>query len=115
MTAAASAAEAEDDAAPNMVVFAPGSNKLSAKGTAKLNLLAEQAKKDHRKIAISSRVEAKGDRAAQMELAQQRSNSVRQVFQSNGIPLGIMSIEIAELPAGLVPPRLADRVELTLR
>jgi outer membrane protein OmpA-like peptidoglycan-associated protein len=115
LTAAASAAEAEDEAAPNLVVFASASHQLSGKASTKLVHLAETAKKEHRSVVIATRIEARSDRAEQRELAKERAVAVRQVLEANGVSLGTMRIEISELPTGLVPPRDANRVELTLR
>ena len=50
-----------------------------------------------------------------MELAKKRAFAVRQVLEANGVPLGTMRIEIAELPTGLVTASEANRVDLALR
>ena len=116
MTGAASEAVAEDAAGgPTGVVFAPNSDRLSAGAAAKMQRLAETARKEHRAVSIQAKIEARSDRAEQMALARKRTVAVRQVFEERGISLGTMQIEISELPAGLVPPAVANRVEVVFR
>jgi len=115
--AAASGPAVAEDAAggPTGVVFAPNSDRLSAGAAAKVQRLAETARKEHRTVSIQAKIEARSDRAEQMALARKRTVAVRQVFEAGGISLGTMQIEISELPAGLVPPAVADRVEVVFR
>ena len=114
-SAAAAAAAAEDAAGPNAVLFAAASDQLSEPGRAKVVRVAETARKEHRGVAITSKIEARADRAQQMTLARNRAVAIRQVLEANGILLGSMRIEIAELPTGLVSPAEANKVELVLR
>lgn len=114
MTAApASAAEAA--ARPNQIVFAPGSAQVSEASTAKLAALAETAKKSSTGVTIASRIEARADRADQMELAKKRAYNVRQALEAGGIPLSRMQIDIAEMPTGLVNAAEANGVDVLLR
>ena len=108
----ASAPAEEAGVAPNHISFPPASDRLSDVSTAKVVRIAETAKKQHHSISIASTVEAKADRAEQMELARKRSVAVRQVLQSNGIPLGTMRIEIQEVPVGSVNAAAANQIAL---
>jgi hypothetical protein len=47
-----------------------------------------------------------------MDLARKRTLAVRQVLEQNGVPLGMMRVEISELPRGLVSAAEANRVEV---
>jgi outer membrane protein OmpA-like peptidoglycan-associated protein len=113
--ATAAAAAAEDAAGPNGVVFAPSSDQLSEPARAKVVRIAETAINQHRKVAITTKFEALGDRARQRTLAQNRAVAIRQVLVAHGVLLGSMQIQISELPAGLVSPAEANKVELELR
>ncbi len=115
MTATASAVAAEAEAGPNQVVFAPASDQLSGPAATKLMRIAQTAHKESRTVVIASKIEARADRLEQMELAKKRALTVRQVLEANGVPLGTMRIEIAELPTGLVSVREANRIDLALR
>jgi outer membrane protein OmpA-like peptidoglycan-associated protein len=112
LTVAPAALAEEAGVAPNHISFAPASDRLSEVSTAKVVRIAETAKKQHHSIAIASTVEARADRAEQMELARKRSAAVRQVLQSNGIPLGTMRIEIQEVPVGSVNAAAANQIAL---
>ena len=114
-SAAAAAAAAEDAAGPNGVLFAPSSDRLSEPARAKVVRIAETARKEHRTVAITTKFEARGDRARERTLAQNRAVAIRQVLEANGILLGSMRIQISELPTGLVSPAEANKVELELR
>ena len=74
--------------------------------------LAEQAKKGHHAVAIVAKIEARADRVEQWTSRASARYAVRQVLQSNGIPLGTMRVEITELPTGLVSAAEANRVEV---
>lgn len=115
MTTNSVAAAAEAAVGPNQVVFAPLSDRLSEPASAKLLRIAATAHKESRTVVIASKIEARPDRADQMELAKKRAFAVRQVLEANGVPLGTMRIEIAELPTGLVTASEANRVDLALR
>lgn len=114
-TAAASASAEDAAAGPNQILFAPASDQLSEAAASKVVRLAETARKEHRKVAILLKVEARPDRAEQMNLARKRSMAVRQLLEANGIPLGTMRIEISELPNGLVSAAEANRVDVALQ
>ncbi len=114
-TSPVSAAAAVDEAAPNIVVFAPSSSQLPGSAQAKLVKLADEAKKGRRTVAITAKIEARGDHAEQRKLAQDRAIAMRQVMEANGVPLGTMQIEIMEAPKGFVAPREVNRLEVTLR
>jgi outer membrane protein OmpA-like peptidoglycan-associated protein len=110
---AAPAASAPEDALPaSQIAFAPASAQLSDAGATKVLQLAEKAKKGHHAVAIVAKIEARADRLEQMDLARKRTLAVRQVLESNGIPLGTMRVEISELPTGLVSAAEANRVEV---
>jgi outer membrane protein OmpA-like peptidoglycan-associated protein len=113
--APASAPAEEAGAGPNQIVFAPTSDQLSEPAEEKLVRLARAAKKENRVLSIASKVEAGPDRTAKMELARKRSDVVRQLLQSNGVPLGRMRIEISELPLGVVSAAEANRVDVVLQ
>jgi outer membrane protein OmpA-like peptidoglycan-associated protein len=117
MTAAAeaSAVAAEAEAGPNQVVFAPGSVELSDPATAKLQRIADAARKDKRDLVILAKVEARPDSAQQRVLAQNRTSAVRGVLETNGVPLGKMQIRIAEEALGLVSAKEANSVEVSPR
>lgn len=115
LTAAASAPLEDAGTPANHISFAPASDRLSDASTAKVVLVAEQAKKGNLRIAISSDVEAHADRPEQMELARRRAIAVRQVLETHGIPLGTMRIEIHEAPTGTVPPANLNRLVLALQ
>jgi outer membrane protein OmpA-like peptidoglycan-associated protein len=113
LTGAAPAASSPEDALPaNQIAFAPASAQLSDAGATKVLQLAEKAKKGHHAVAIVAKIEARADRLEQMDLARKRTLAVRQVLESNGIPLGTMRVEISELPTGLVSAAEANRVEV---
>ena len=63
-------------------------------------------------VAIVAKIDARAGRRGQMDLARKRTLAVRQVLESNGIPLGTMRVEISELPTGLVSAAEANRVEV---
>ena len=110
---APSAASAEDAAVgPNAILFAPKSDQLSESATAKVRGLAETARKQNHRIGIVSKAEAG---TPQVALAQQRVIVVRQVLEKSGIPLGRMHIEVSHLPAGVISPAEANRVEVVMR
>lgn len=102
----------EDTGPPNQIVFAAASDRLSEASATKVLRLADQAKKGHHAVAIVAKIEASGSVAEQMELARKRTLAVRQVLEQNGIPLGMMRVEISELPRGLVSAAEANRVEV---
>jgi outer membrane protein OmpA-like peptidoglycan-associated protein len=110
--ATAAASSAEDGVAANQIVFVPASAQLTDTGATKVLQLAEKAKKEHHAVAIVAKIEARADRLEQMDLARKRTLAIRQVLESNGIPLGTMRVEIAELPSGLVSAAEANRVEV---
>ena len=113
--AAASAAAAEVEAGPNQVVFAPGSIELSDPATAKLQRIADAARKDKRDLVILAKVEARPDGAQQRVIAQNRTSAVRGVLETSGVPLGKMQIRIAEEALGLVSAKEANSVEVSPR
>jgi len=113
LTAAASVPV--EDVPANHIIFVPASDRLSEAAAAKVVLLAEQAKKGHLRVAISSEVEARADRPEQMELARRRTVAVRQVLESNGVPLGTMQIVIHEVPTGVVAPTALNRLVVALQ
>ena len=113
--AAASVAAQEAAAGPNQIVFAPASDQLSDAAASKVLRLAERARKEHRAVAIVSKVEPRPGRADEMDLARKRSMAVRRVLEANGIPLGSTRIEISRLPTGLVSVPDVNWVELALR
>ncbi len=115
MTSDSAAAEAEAAAGPNQVVFAPASDQLSEPASLKLLRIAATAKKEKKTVLIASQIEARADRASQMELAQKRAIAVRGVLEANGVALGAMQIQIAEVPLGLVSKSDANRVDVALR
>lgn len=115
LTGAASAPVEDASVPANHIVFVPASDRLSDAAATKVVLIAEQAKKGHHRIAISSDIEARPDRVEQRELAQRRSIAVRQVLETNGIPLGTMRIEIHEVPTGVVAPADLNRLVLALQ
>jgi outer membrane protein OmpA-like peptidoglycan-associated protein len=110
-----SSAGVADEGGPNEVFFAPGSDQLSPAAAAKLTLLASTAKKEGRSVVVATKTEANADRVKNMELAKKRAYNVRGVLTTGGVSLSVMKIEISELPVGLVPPSLANRVEVALR
>jgi len=112
---AAPAAAAEAAAPANQIVFAPGSDRVTEAAAAKLEKMAETAKKSAVAVTIASRIESRPDRDDQMELAKKRTGAVRQGLQAAGIPLGRMQIKIDELPRGGVAPAEANAVEVVLR
>jgi outer membrane protein OmpA-like peptidoglycan-associated protein len=115
-TAGSVAAGAEDaPAGPNQIVFAPGSDKLSEVSASKLMRFAETVRKQGRGVVIAGRIESRPDRTDQMELAKNRAFAVRQMLQSNGVPVGAMRVDIAELPLGLVPANEANRFDVAMR
>ena len=113
-SAASSASAGDDGGGPSAVIFPPGSSRLSAGAVAKLQQLAETARKDHRTVVISTRIERSGA-AEQMDLARKRTIAVRQVFETNGIALRAMQMEIAQSPPGAIAPSTIHRVEIALR
>jgi outer membrane protein OmpA-like peptidoglycan-associated protein len=110
-TAAAPAA----DGAPNEVIFAAASDQLTPAAQAKLALFAEQAKKDGRPVVVATQIEANAQRAENMALAKRRAYNVRSALVTGGVAVGVLRIEVAELPAGGVPAAAAQRVEVNIR
>ena len=115
LTVAASAPAEEASVPANHISFVPASDRLSEASAAKVVLIAEKAKKGHLRIAIISDVEARADRAEQFDLARRRAMTVRQVLETNGIPLGTMRIEIHEVPTGAIAPADLNRLVLALQ
>ena len=114
--ASSGSARAEEDAGgPNGVMFAPGSHRLSTGAVAKLQGLAETATKEHRGIAIQARFEMGTDTGERMALARKRTIAVRQVFEASGIPVAKLPIELSQVPAGVIPPAVVNRVEVVFR
>lgn len=113
--AAASAGAVADDEGPNRIRFAAGSDKLPANAPAKLAQVTQTAKSRNNKIVVATKLDAGNDRDASMELAKRRTEAVRQALAATGMATTAVRIEITELPAGLVPARDVDRVELNLR
>ncbi len=108
----AAASAPEDTGPPNQIVFAAASDRLSDAAATKVLRLADQAKKEHHAVAIVAKIDAGSNVAEQMELARRRTLAVRQVLEQNGVPLGMMRVEISELPRGLVSAAEANRVEV---
>ncbi len=102
------AVQAEAEAGPNGVVFAPESEELSEPATVKLIAFAEKERKVKRgMVVIVGKVEAG---SGKMELARKRAFAVRRVLEAHGLPLGNMQIRIEEAPLGTVSPSEAHRV-----
>jgi outer membrane protein OmpA-like peptidoglycan-associated protein len=114
-SASGQSAGVADEGGPNEVFFAPGSDQLSPAATAKLTLLASTAKKEGRSVVVATKIEANADRVKNMEMAKKRAYNVRGVLTTGGVSLSVMKIEVSELPVGLVPPSIANRVEVALR
>jgi outer membrane protein OmpA-like peptidoglycan-associated protein len=108
-------AAAETAAGPNAVVFAPASDEISDTSEAKLERIAETAKKNKPMVVIAGRVEARPDRVEQMALAQKRVIAVRSALEQHGVPLATMQVEISEMPLGTVAANEANRVDVALR
>jgi hypothetical protein len=114
LTGAAPVATAADGPRDE-VLFAPASDQLSPGALAKMAALAAEAKKDARTVAVTAQIQVSPQRAESMELARKRTFNVRTALSNGGVSLGMMRIEITELPAGLLPPAAADRVKVILR
>ena len=100
--------QAEAEAGPNQVVFAPGSDEISEPGMVNLIRFAEDSRKVKRgMIVINAKVEAGLGR---MDLTQKRDFAVRSVLEANKLPLGNMQIKVEEVPLGSVTPAEANRV-----
>jgi outer membrane protein OmpA-like peptidoglycan-associated protein len=112
---ALTAAAPADDSPPGELVFAPGSDQLSPAVAAKVALLAERAKKEGRTVVVKTKLEANAQRAQSMDLAKRRAFNVRGALTGGGVSLAMMKIEVTELPAGLVTPKMAQLVEVDLR
>ena len=82
---------------------------------AKVALLAERAKKEGRTVVVKTKLEANAQRVQSMDLAKRRAYNVRGALTGGGVSLGMMKIEVTELPAGLVTPKMAQLVEVDLR
>ena len=115
MTAASAAAASEAEGGPNQIVFASLSDQLSESSSAKLVRIADSARKAKRSVVIASKIEARPDRLEQMELAKRRAFAVRGALEKSGVGLATMSIELAELPTGVVTPAEANRIDVSLR
>ena len=113
--AAPTSAAAADDSPPGELVFGPGSDQLSPAVAAKVALLAERAKKEGRTVVVKTKLEANAQRAQNMDLAKRRAFNVRAALTGGGVSLGVMKIEVTELPVGLVTPKMAQLVEVDLR
>jgi hypothetical protein len=105
----------EAEAGPNQLVFAPRSSLLSLPAIAKLERIAKAAKAETRSVLIALKIEIRGDRDEQSELANKRVSAVRQVLEENGIPTGAISWTIAEMPKGLVTVPELNRADLILK
>jgi hypothetical protein len=105
----------EAEAGPNQLVFAPKSSLLSLPAIAKLERIAKAAKAETRSVLIALKIEIRGDRDEQSELANKRVSAVRQVLEENGIPTGAISWTIAEMPKGLVTVPELNRADLILK
>jgi outer membrane protein OmpA-like peptidoglycan-associated protein len=114
LTGAAPTATAEDGK-PNEVIFDATSDQLSAGAQAKMSVLAAKAKKDARTVVVKAQIEANAQRVQSMDLAKRRAFNVRTALTNGGVSLGMMRIEVTELPNGLLPPSAAHRVEVDLR
>ncbi len=112
---APTAAAPGNDGAPNEVIFAAASDQLTPAAQAKLALFAEQAKKDGRPVVVATQIEANAQRAENMDLAKRRAYKVRSALVTGGVAVGVLRIEVAELPAGGVPAAAAQRVEVHIR
>lgn len=105
------AASAEEPAVPgHIVAFAPASATLSQKELAKVRTMADDAKRKNRAIEIVSTVEQ-----AQIGLAQQRVNVIRQTLVDGGVPLARMSTKVSTVPQGSVSAAEANWVAMVLQ
>ena len=106
---------AEVGAGPNQIAFETASDALSPISLKKIADVAQTAKSGSHTVLIAAKLDAASDRIARMELAKKRADAVRHALQSGGMPLTALRVQISELPAGLVPPNDANRVELTMK
>jgi hypothetical protein len=115
MTAAVDPAllAAEKAAGANIIVFAPGSDRIPEISAAKLERLAEKPQKAKPNVVISGRVQAGPDQAAQLDLAHRRAMAIRAVLEDHRIPLRTMHIEIAQAPG--LPAEQTNRFEVSVR
>jgi outer membrane protein OmpA-like peptidoglycan-associated protein len=111
-TPAAASGLAQPADLPNQIAFASASASLSEDQAAKVRKLATTAQTQRHNIGILSKAEAGG---AQFGLAQQRTLVVRQTLEQSGVPLGRMTIEISQLPRGVISAADANRVEVVMR
>lgn len=99
----------------NQIVFSADSDQMSPTAVAKIKSMAETAKDASGLIVISAKIEAANDRAARMDLAKKRANSVLRALRASGIAASRLRVEISEYPVGRVPAQEADRVEMNPR
>ena len=99
------------------VVFAPKSDQLSEPATAKVRGSAETARKQKRTVTIDDQFEAPRPERARLKPGQQRAIAVRSVARDRAAcPLGRMDDrEVTHLPAGVISPTEANRVEVDMR
>ena len=66
-------------------------------------------------MVVATQIEANAQRAENMALAKRRAYNVRSALVTGGVAVGVLRIEVAELPAGGVPAAAAQRVEVNIR
>jgi flagellar basal body-associated protein FliL len=114
-TTSAPAIAAEVGAGPNQIAFASASDTLSPISLKKISDVAQTASKASHTVVIAAQLEASSDRLERMELAKKRADAVRRALQAGGMQVSALRVQISELPAGLVAPNDADRVELSMK
>jgi len=100
---------------PNEILFAADSEKLPDGATAKLARIAEAARPDKRTVVIALSIEALDNKAAALEVARNRGQAIRNQLVVDGVPIGTIRLEIAQMPRGLLPARDVGRAQLSLR
>ncbi len=114
-TATAPAIAAEAGAGPNQIAFASASDTLSPGALKKIADIALTARKESHTVVVAAQLEAGNEREQRMELTKKRADAVRRALQAGGMSLSALKVQISELPAGLVSPLDADRIELSMR
>ena len=100
--------------APNEVLFAAGSDRLSVASSESIARFSENARTAGGNVRVTARYATGANKAKDVALAKSRAAAVRHALQANGVKAEGMQVEMIEMPTGAMNDRDANRVDLSL-
>jgi outer membrane protein OmpA-like peptidoglycan-associated protein len=100
--------------APNEVLFAAGSDRLTAQSSESVARFSESARTAGGMVRVTARYATGENKAKDVTLAKARAAVVRHALQANGLKPESMQVELIEMPAGGMNDKDANRVDLSL-